>query len=613
MLRVLEVVDAAPVLVGTDGLVFAVAVEIDGVVADVVVHAIHDEVHAAFLHFFGELLQVIKVAEERVDRAVVTRIVAMVGGGAVNRVDVDSRHAEALQIVELLRDAGEVAAVEVVAVPFIAIGGVRGVRGRRSPAAVLYRLRAAGRRARVVVLLVAVKETVREDLIADGFLRPLRRRVALLVARNLEIFRAAELQLARAASLGVVAVFLRVIQEEFVAVDTVGLRGDRGLPEVRAALRGDFLHRDERRRAAVVVRVVLVAALGGHGRFREDDFRILHVAGLRLQFQRDGRALSDGAPRAAHVLVPAVVLHLIGVDAAIVGDEALGLLVIVERDVAAARDVHGLRKSGLALLRNRSRVVARVHRAIRLEQVREHEVIHGAVFDARHAADDRQFVVRQHFVAVAVGNLMRLVVIVEGDGLRLVERHGDIRAVGEAVQAVVLGPAAVDGDFVVIGAGRHVLDGEFIEAVTDVLHLRRHVRRSPFRARAAEGLQVAAQHDVALVRERSLLGVFAGVVHRDFMGFLVVGERDFVVSEQAQRDVAAVRLAVFAVVHVPGAAEGDFVVVVALGQFADEDAMAFAVGFHEGLRVGGVPLFARTEFILQGTDENHVRRLEGAS
>ncbi len=41
--------------------------------------------------------------------------------------------------------------------------------------------------------------------------------------------------------------------------------------------------------------------------------------------------------------------------------------------------------------------------------------------------------------------------------------------------------------------------------------------------------------------------------------------------------------------------------------------MAFAIGFHEGFRVGGVPLFARTELILQGTDEYDVGRLKGAS
>ena len=607
LLRVHEIVDLAPVLIRTDRLILAIAVEIDGVVTDMVVHAIHDEMHAALLHLRGKLREIVKIAEERIDRAVVTRIVVMVRRRRVDRVQIDRRDAKLLQIVELLRDAGEIAAEEIVAIPLVTVrrAGVR-VRRQRRPGAVLHRLRAACRRARIVVRLVAVEETIREDLAADSFLRPIRRLIALLEASDLEILRARELELARAARLRIVAVLLRIVEHELIPIDTIALRRERHLPDIRAILFADLRHLVVRRRARLIVRVVLVAAPRRHGSLRHHELRRRDIAGRRLDLQRDRRALGDSAPRAAHLRAPAVMDDLVRADAAVVRDDALVRRVIVERHRTRLRDVDGLRDRRLACLRDRRRIVADRHLRIRLIEIRQHEIVHRAVLDARDTGDHRQLLFREHLVAMAFRDAVRLVVVVERDRLRLVERHRDIRAVSDAAEAVVLRPGAVDCDLVVVRAGGHVLDRERIETMIACRHLRRHIRRRPLRARPAERLQIAAEHDIALVRELRLLRILALVVVRDHMRLLIVGERHLMIRREAQRDVAAVRLAVLAVVQIPRAADSHLEIIIALLDEARDDAMAVAVGLHDRLRIGGIPVLRSTERHLHRADEHDV-------
>ena len=146
--------------------------------------------------------------------------------------------------------------------------------------------------------------------------------------------------------------------------------------------------------------------------------------------------------------------------------------------------------------------------------------------------------------------MVRLVVVVEGDFLRLRQRQLHVRAVEVAAEAVVLGPAAVDGNLVVIRAGRQLYLVR-IEIMADGLHARRRVRRIPVLRRASLRLHRARQHDAAsLGSESFLLSVLARVIVRHGMRRIVVGERDIVVLEQAQRDVLAIRLAVRTVVDI---------------------------------------------------------------
>lgn len=107
----------------------------------------------------------------------------------------------------------------------------------------LHRLEAARIRTRVVIALVAVEEAVREDLVADGVLRPVRRLVVLAVDRELVRLDAAHLELARAAGLRIVAVLLRVVEHELVAVEAVRVGVNEAVqmswsPEVEAFVIG---------------------------------------------------------------------------------------------------------------------------------------------------------------------------------------------------------------------------------------------------------------------------------------------------------------------------------------------------------------------------------------
>ena len=388
VLVVHEVVDAAPVLVGTDCLVLAVAVEVDGIIADVVVDTVHDQVHAALLHLRRELLEILEVAEERVNCAVVDGIVAVIRAGIVDRVDVDGRHAEALEVVELLRDAGDIAAEEVVALPLVAVGSRRlAVVSRQvAPFAVLHRLEAARIRTRVVVALVAVEEAVREDLVADGILRPVRRLVVLAVDGELVRLDTAQLELARAAGLRIVAVLLRVVEHELVAVEAVRRRRERGRPDVLVARGRGFRHRIRSDRAGRVVRIVLIATIGRNLGLVDDELRARDIALARGERELYRRALLDGFKRSAVIRTPAVVVDLVLADAAIVGDQALCLTVVVERDIAILGDIDLLRQRILTRHLDRDRVVALLERDGLLEEIVEHLVAHQRVIDRAKAA-----------------------------------------------------------------------------------------------------------------------------------------------------------------------------------------------------------------------------------
>ena len=305
-------------------------------------------------------------------------------------------------------------------------------------------------------------------------------------------------------------------------------------------------------------------------------------------------------------------VDLVLADAAIVGDQALCLAVVVERDIAILGDIDLLRQRILARHLDRDRVVALLERDGLLEEIVEHLVAHQRVIDrAKAAREYRQVFIRAECVARAVCDVVRLVVVVEGDFLHLRQRQLHVRAVKVAAEAVVLGPAAVDGDLVVIRAGRQLhLVG--IEIMADGLHARRRVRRIPILGRTGLRLHRARQHDAAsLGSESFLLSVLARVIVRHGMRRIVVGECDIMVLEQAQRNVLVIRLTVRAVVDIPRAAHDDLEVVIALRQVARQHMMARAIRFHDGLCVSRVPLLRRAELILQGADEHDIRLLHG--
>ena len=91
----------------------AVGVEIDAFCARVIEHAVEDHADAASLCLGTERFEILLRAEQRVDVFIIRGVVAVVGGRFKNGVEVECGDAERHKVIQLLRDAGKVAAEKV--------------------------------------------------------------------------------------------------------------------------------------------------------------------------------------------------------------------------------------------------------------------------------------------------------------------------------------------------------------------------------------------------------------------------------------------------------------------------------------------------------------------
>ena len=82
--------------------------------AGVVEDAVEDDPHAAGVGRVEQLAQGRVAAEQRIDQLVVVGVVAVVRGRGEDRVQVERRDAQVAQVVEVLGDAQQVAALEAV-------------------------------------------------------------------------------------------------------------------------------------------------------------------------------------------------------------------------------------------------------------------------------------------------------------------------------------------------------------------------------------------------------------------------------------------------------------------------------------------------------------------
>ena len=181
-----EGVEAVPAVVGrlltlrrAERGIKAVSVKIDAFSPRVVENAVEQHADAAPLCLRAERAKVLFVAEQRVDALVAGRVVAMVGRGLEDRAEVERRHAEGGKVVELFRDAREVAAKKVAARDLAL--GVRAVFRGFVPALVQ---RARTDKACGVSLFCAM-EAVGEDLIRHAAAEPFGRFVRIVVDREL--------------------------------------------------------------------------------------------------------------------------------------------------------------------------------------------------------------------------------------------------------------------------------------------------------------------------------------------------------------------------------------------------------------------------------------------
>ena len=267
----------------------AKAVEVAGVGAAVVEDAVEDDRDPPLGGVDAQLAEALLIAQHRIDAQVVGGVIAVVARRLEDGVEIEHRHAELLEIVEVLADALERAAVEV-PVGDAAVLGAR-IGGRRVP--VLHE-RASGaalalngkRVRRALAPVLAARKTIREDLIDDALTVPARLMLARLVDRDLERRRVAvgEGALAGGPALaGAVAPHGAVGRLDVEAVpDDAGLRGLVGGREAQIVPPVCAAHLDE----------LLALRVRPDAQGAEDDIVAPHI-----DAQRNGAAQLDGTER----------------------------------------------------------------------------------------------------------------------------------------------------------------------------------------------------------------------------------------------------------------------------------------------------------------------------
>ena len=251
------------VVEGAAGREVAEAVEVGRVRADVVQRGVRDHAQAALAGLAGQALEVVVAAEGRIDALVVAGVVLVIAGGLEDRRQVQRVDAQLAQVIELVDEAGEVAAEEVVVVDRVrAVAAARLVRAvqpaRMALDAVVLVPGLADLR---IVGAVAVAEALGEDVVVDEVARE---------AGDGEVG-------------GVDGLAIAADRERPLGIGALGQRRDAGRPH-RALLlgpvdrvgvvlddvagtvdRGDEVVAVDTRRAEAVTGLPALAALGGGG------------------------------------------------------------------------------------------------------------------------------------------------------------------------------------------------------------------------------------------------------------------------------------------------------------------------------------------------------------
>ena len=175
MVMIRPLIEGIPVIVG--GILAAVstvaaegtlAVEIETVGAGMGIHAVQDDLHAPGVGGIAHIPEVRLRAQHGVGNFIVAGVIAVVGEGLADGVEVDDARAQAGDIVHFLRDAPEIAAEEIVVMNnavFI-----------RCPVHVLVPMPVDGVGAELAgeIAFSAAVEAVGENLVDDGTLCPVR-------------------------------------------------------------------------------------------------------------------------------------------------------------------------------------------------------------------------------------------------------------------------------------------------------------------------------------------------------------------------------------------------------------------------------------------------------
>ena len=155
------VIDRILALVGASRGVVAVAVEVQAVLTRMAEHAVQQYLDAHLLGVRAQALEVLLIAQHRVNRHIIARVIAVVGARLENGVQIQHRNPQVLQIGQFFADALQVAAKEVQR-PVIPGAQIRGDERRLVPHLVHDAVLPLAHRQ-----LAAIK-AVREDLVHDA-------------------------------------------------------------------------------------------------------------------------------------------------------------------------------------------------------------------------------------------------------------------------------------------------------------------------------------------------------------------------------------------------------------------------------------------------------------
>ncbi len=283
--------------------VTAVAVKVHTVRRGMVKHAIQDDVHAPVMRLLRQGDESLQVAKIFGNKAVIGRVIFVVGGRFKDGVEVDGGHTQILQVIQLINHPLQIAAVEVSAVAARAgvacvtrvadhlVPGVaratRRVRTHNGAAGFVVEETAG----RGVVTRITVAETVGENLVDDGVFHPVGRLESGVVLGDLPaIVRAGGKRLAPAAIAGGVV---------FVVGGGGAVNGDEPVPVeggVEAGGQGRF---PPFIRAVVGGQVHVQEGLGVGAVVVEADASGRQVIAGSAQPQGDGRARMHRPPRRA--------------------------------------------------------------------------------------------------------------------------------------------------------------------------------------------------------------------------------------------------------------------------------------------------------------------------
>ena len=154
------------------------AVEIDAVAARMTEYAVEDDADAALRSRRDERTKVLDVTEHGVDLVIVPRVVVMVALGLKDGIEIDARDAKILQIVELFHDPAQIPTKEVIGDDLLRVG-ILEVHGVVRP------IRTDDRPLLAYDHIARTREAIREDLVHNDVLEPVRRTCALVVDRDL--------------------------------------------------------------------------------------------------------------------------------------------------------------------------------------------------------------------------------------------------------------------------------------------------------------------------------------------------------------------------------------------------------------------------------------------